>query len=113
MPNIKDLAAQAFTHLNAPDTNTDRVQIDKLNPYKNVTIYTYAYKNLCGKGNEIDLMLEIANGLSYFPIRYDNGRIAYDIPISQKTLAATRRAYDKLRKAGLCAHSDYFELPAK
>lgn len=98
----------AFLRLNDPtQPSIDRVELKRIRIYTYVILYIYAYKNRRGEGNELDLMLESANGNSYDPIRYTNGAIAYDIPISQRTLAETRRAYDLLRQNGYRAHSDY------
>lgn len=100
----------AFARLNDPTQNhLDRTELKRIRIYTHVMLYIYAYKNRRGKGNEIDLMLESANGNSYDPIRYTMGVIAYDISVSKSTLAATRRAYNLLRENGYKAHSDYLE----
>lgn len=108
--NISLLVNLAY-HAFADRTLQDRALILTQRITRRSTLYVYAYRDLVGNGAALDLMYESPSGASYDPIRYANGKIAYDFPASENLIKHTRAIYDYLLDHSLRAHSDFINIP--
>lgn len=59
------------------------------------------------------IRLEMASGLSQYPIRYENGNLGWDYPVNPQVSTDTKILYDFLIENGARAHSDFFNAGGK